>query len=62
VLKLLSIEKDLQSRAMLGVAVVELKRRATPGHEEVGRLAKAMARQNGGTGAACASKGEAMLT
>jgi hypothetical protein len=43
VLKLLSIEKDLQSRAMLGVAVVELKR-ATPGHEEVGRLAKVMAR------------------
>jgi hypothetical protein len=44
VLKLLSIEKDLQSRAMLGVAVVELKRRATPGHEEVGRLAKVIAR------------------
>jgi hypothetical protein len=44
VLKLLSIEKDLQSRAMLGVEVVELKRRAIAGREEVGRLAKAMAR------------------
>jgi hypothetical protein len=44
VLKLISIKKDLQSRAMLSIAVVELKRRAIPGHDEVGKLAKVMAK------------------